>query len=120
MNPPLLRDKVRQTMSCIFLSHRSEAKSLLIRLPAIYEDNAIELRSYGADLNDGVNKAVWTNGQMRNERAAKKALLLSNSALVGTLISRSAPPIDFKLKKGRKGTDSLLLCLISTGFAHRS
>ena len=75
MNPPLLRDKVRQTMSCIFLSHRSEAKSLLIRLPAIYEDNAIELRSYGADLNDGGNDRME---QMTEQEQIEHAIRLSD------------------------------------------
>ena len=44
-----------------------------------------------------------------NGRLAKKETPRSHSALVGTLISRSAPPIDFKSKKGAIGSDPLFL-----------
>ena len=43
LSPLLLRDKVRQTMSCIFLSNQSGAKSILIRFPSIYGDNSTSI-----------------------------------------------------------------------------
>ena len=66
----------------------------------------IQLRYLGANFNDGVNKA---DGLARCETDGRRKKDSSYSELVGTLISRSAPPIDFKSKKGAIGSDPLFL-----------
>ena len=66
----------------------------------------IRLRYLGANFNDGVNKA---DGLARCETDGRRKKDSSYSELVGTLISRSAPPIDFKSKKGAIGSDPLFL-----------